>query len=59
MYCETAKATSLAKEIEKETKVCLPLVHLEAAVFFALVVAMGQDFEVRAVTRRDGSIAAG
>ena len=45
VYCETAKVDeSLAKEIEKETKVCLPLVHLEAAVFFALVVAMGQDF---------------
>ena len=40
VYCETAKVDeSLAKEIEKETKVCLPLVHLEAAVFFALVVA--------------------
>ena len=45
VYCETAKVDeSLAKEIEKEMKVCLPLVHLEAAVFFALVVAMGQDF---------------
>ena len=31
MYCETAKVDeSLAKEIEKEMKVCLPLVHLEA-----------------------------
>ena len=45
VYCETAKVDeSLAREIKKETKIFEPLTWLEAAVFFGLVVAMGQDF---------------